>query len=646
MTQKAMRQDIQGMRALAVLSVVLFHYFPEALPGGFTGVDIFFVISGYLITKSIVPDMGLPLGEMTKRFYRRRIRRIFPALFVMILVTMAVGYAVMFPDAYERLGLSAASSVLFVSNFYFWSTGGYFAAPAATEPLLHTWSLSIEEQFYIVFPIAIFCLYRYAGKHVAAIVAAATLALFALSEYVALYRPSAGYYFTGSRAYELAIGATLALAPKWEHVPARAAEVMAGAGLAGVVAGFVVLDESSHFPGTGALFPCLGAAALLLAGANRLTMVGRAISNRVFRYIGDISYSFYLWHWPPLAFLKYYYGLDLDPGLLLACLLVSFGLSAASYHFVEQRFMPRRGLNLPYLKLGAAMVATGSAACLFIAMSKGLPQRFTPDALAALATARDYSPERARCHYDNQARFDYADTCVFGAPGVPARIAVWGDSHGAELAYALGERARAEGSAVRQITGSGCPPAVGYARRGRAPCREYNERMLAGLAADDTIHVVVIASYLQNQNYDDKAALLDGMERAVAQLRAAGKRVIVTMPIPVFDFDPPEALARSIQRGGGGGEFPAIPSQPFFAETAQYRAYLNRLAVKHGAALFDPAKLICDARLCHLQRPGIGATYFNASHISLSTARAVSDRMWPMIEAGHTPSAAPADRSD
>jgi len=261
-------------------------------------------------------------------------------------------------------------------------------------------------------------LFRFCGKRKLQLAIAATILLFVISEVIVILRPTWGYYFTAARAFELAIGATLALAPNWSRITARQADILAFAGLAAIVAGFVVLTERSHSPGFGALLPCLGIAAMLLAGTHHETLVGRAISNRPMRYIGDISYSFYLWHWPPLEFMRYYYGLDLAGTTLVACLAVSFLLSVVSYHFVEIPFLNRKGRDLPYLRLGSAMACLVGAVGVYIALLHGMPERLKPNIRAILAAQDDFSPKRNSCHVSFEHSFVYQDSCVLGTPGV------------------------------------------------------------------------------------------------------------------------------------------------------------------------------------------------------------------------------------
>ena len=295
------RSDIDGLRAIAVASVLVFHYWGQYLPGGFVGVDIFFVISGYLLSGIILSDVQNSRFTFSG-FYERRIRRIFPALFALLAVTIAVGCIVLLPVDLLHLFHSSLAASLSASNFLFGFTSGYFDAIAAKNPLLHTWSLAVEEQFYILFPIFIVVTYRYMTRYLRAVVVFVTLASLAWSIIDVRINQTAAFYFPFSRAWELLLGAIVTMRIIPSPRTRFTCECLAGAGLVGIVASTFLLSRSIGFPGEFAILPCVSAAAVIMAGETQTTLVARILSIKPLVALGLISYSLYLWHWPILIF--------------------------------------------------------------------------------------------------------------------------------------------------------------------------------------------------------------------------------------------------------------------------------------------------------------------------------------------------------
>ncbi|MDB5622017.1 MAG: acyltransferase 3, partial [Devosia sp.] len=308
------------MRSLAIVPVVLYHAGVTLLSGGFVGVDIFFVISGYLITSIITRELDQNRFSIID-FYRRRILRIVPLLFIVVLAVLVAGHFVLFPFELQALGETAAATALFVSNIYFYLTTDYFDAPANGIPLLHTWSLAVEEQFYIVFPVLLWALHRWARPYLVPVLVALVIGSLALSVVGTQLARIFTFYMLPTRAWELGVGALLAVVPM---APIRSRlwrEVLGWAGLVLVLAPLFYLTEASAFPGLNALPPVLGAA--LLIGWGEGTMVGRALEWRVLVYLGLISYALYLWHWPVIVFDAFVTGPDMAPGDVLRVLGIS-----------------------------------------------------------------------------------------------------------------------------------------------------------------------------------------------------------------------------------------------------------------------------------------------------------------------------------
>jgi peptidoglycan/LPS O-acetylase OafA/YrhL len=615
------RADIQGLRALAIVPVVIYHAMPGWAPGGFVGVDVFFVISGFLITRILMRE--LETGNFSiARFYERRVRRLFPALYLVLALTLLGGYALLPPDALTDLGKSTGATAAFVSNLYFWKTSGYFDAASELKPLLHTWSLAVEEQFYLLFPIFLFLIYRYLRRHLGIALWACAILSLGIAVWQAGARPLDGFYLPLGRAYELLIGAIVVAAPPPRIRNDRLADALSIAAIAMIVASIATFHADMRFPGAAALLPCIGSALLLHLGADRDVppLGGRLLSNPLFVFFGAISYSLYLWHWPVLVYARY--AALGEPGPLLVAGAVAFATLAAwlSWRFVEQPFLHGRNQRRAFLAGGAAMGITFAAAALLV-VTHGLPGRFDAEAQAKLAAASDYNPRRAECHASGTP-IAYADNCLFGAPGAQPDTALWGDSLGAEIAVALGEQAAARGGSVMQITTSSCPPTPGFAPGDVAICRNRNRETLAALSRDPRIRTVVLVSAYADYPERERPQLLAGYEEAATALRTAGKQLVLVYPIPKQPFPAPLALGLMSRRGMAAGDF-GIAAHDFQSVNRSFVALLDRLTPKLAAQRIVPAERLCDATRCRAWRDGVGTLYFDDLHLSLTGARYV-----------------------
>src|ERR1700675_1653579 len=379
------RPDIDGLRAVAVLLVLAYHVGIYRLRGGFVGVDVFFVISGYLISSIILSDLDSSRFSIVT-FYERRVRRIFPALFVMLISTAVLAYKFLLPSEFVDFGKSFVASTFSFSNLYFLQRSGYFDAPAAMKPLLHTWSLAVEEQFYVFLPLFLVCIRKFFPNKQRIIIVFVALTSFSVSAGGSFRRHDATFYLSHTRAWELLLGTLLAMncfpaisGTLWRNV----------ASLWGVVsillAGFLFTSRTV-FPGASALLPCVGAALIITAGKSGKTVVGRILSFRPIVFVGMISYSLYLWHWPLIVF----QGADglltkgLSPKLTkLVVIVVSFALATLSWRFVERPFRDRR-FNIS--RANVFRLASAAAVLLLIlgtgiVVTNGFPSRYPDEAV-------------------------------------------------------------------------------------------------------------------------------------------------------------------------------------------------------------------------------------------------------------------------
>ncbi|GAB3629061.1 O-acetyltransferase OatA [Pandoraea terrae] len=489
------RADIDGLRAIAVLSVILFHVNYRIVPGGFIGVDIFFVISGYLITKIIASEMRSHRFSF-KAFYVRRIRRILPVFLLVVAVTLVVGRILLLPEDYLSLLASIRSALLFAANIHFARERNYFDLASDETPLLHVWSLSVEEQFYFVWPVLLLGLFALASSRLVKrklfarngmlIAIALMIAIgFTISEWM-VRRPgsTSGYYSLFSRFGELLVGAMAAFLPM--AVERNIAGCLATPGLVGVAVGLFVIDRNARFPGLLALLPSVSTALILYAGRypeGTRTLVARLLALPALVSVGLLSYSLYLWHWPVLTFMRYVYGqYSLPVGWNITAIAVMLLLSLLSYELLEKRFK-RRKMTFPRAAIGH--YATPAALLL----------------TACLVDARISAPAPAdpmlASYGANVCHGTLTGHCVRGDTKVAPTVLMIGDSHAAALNAFVDVVGRQEGRSARVVTASSCSPvfdfnALALPDFAQKPCAELTKFVKREYLSYDAI---LIASY-------------------------------------------------------------------------------------------------------------------------------------------------------
>lgn len=631
---------------MAVLPVILFHLGLPFTPGGFVGVDVFFVLSGYLITRQIALDLAENKFSLLE-FYDRRIRRLFPALFAMLAGSTILAVIVLLPRDLDDFGESLAATVISISNFYFWHVSGYFAPAAETMPLLHTWSLAVEEQFYLIFPLLLMLLWRYAHAYVWRTLAALALLSFAASIWAVGHAPETAFYLLPTRAWELLLGSLLALAPGLAPRSSSLRNLAVGLGLAAIAVAVLAFQAGMPFPGLAAALPCLGAALVIWGGepgpsagppeqARPLTL--RLLSWPPLVFIGLISYSLYLWHWPLLVFATQWSPTPLS---LLETALVaaaSFGVAALSWKFVEQPL--RRGQSLwttRRLRVRYSGVAVVALALIGIMLDigGGFPSIQPKAVLAVVDDARDKSPIRERCHFERSefGRRPLSETCVFGAPS-KREVIVFADSFGAELSFALSEIAAEQRIQARQITASACPPMLGYMAASSPGCERHNELMMKGLAEKPPSTILLAAAYFARlpANEERRVDFWRALERTVSLLRQAGHEVVLLGAWPPHpNGDLPHTLAKELRRGRQVEDY-VFNVDPVRAKIIDEN--LQSIADRQDATYLPLLKAICgDTRTCRAYVHG-QSIYFDGRHISMSTARhVVRDVILPALDA-------------
>jgi peptidoglycan/LPS O-acetylase OafA/YrhL len=529
------RPDIDGLRALAVLAVIAFHGFPEYVAGGFVGVDVFFVISGFLISGIIWDETRVGMFSLRK-FYARRVRRIFPALLLVLVVSLLAGWWLLLPADLLRLGKQLAASGAFISNFYLWFQSGYFSPDARTFPLLHLWSLGVEEQFYIVWPLIIIGLRRRPNWTMSAI------ALIGISSFwlnlALIDNHEADFYSPVTRAWELMLGASLAwLRRRDDMAPPskKSADVVTIAGMILILGSSLLFDQQSSYPGWLALVPTIGASLILWGGASSGVALS-ILSSRALVFIGLISYPLYLWHWPLLVFSEAFKFAPLTPlerGLVIA---VSFIFAWLTYEFVESRFRAGRVNRTKIAALSGGMIFIVIAG-LAVVEGQGFETRF-PKKIREFAKVKDY-PTSWRVHeclIDPKKETTFGKSCMEAARPL---LFVWGDSTATALMPGLRQLQHERNFGVAQFNANSCGPWLAVDVPGNPNCRRINDEVL-GIVSLARPDVVMLHARGSTRPED-----IAGLKQTILALHAASiPHIIVLGPVPVWKRGLPNEVVR------------------------------------------------------------------------------------------------------
>lgn len=639
------RRDIDGLRALAVLCVMAFHVAPETLPGGFIGVDIFFVISGFLITGIILKEQDARHFSLSA-FYAARIRRIFPALAVVLVACLAAGGLILFPLDYQLLGREVAAAAGFVSNIDFWLDSGYFGAAAELRPTLHLWSLGVEEQFYLLWPLVL-CAAQ--SPRVAALATAAILALsFSLNIFVSGHDLVAAFYLPFTRFWELMLGCLTAIVLQSDVPPlraiesavwrpsARAANAVSAAGLVLVAAGLFFITPAVAFPGWWALMPCVGAVLVILAGP--LASINRALlGNRVLVYIGLISYPLYLWHWPLLVFFRHVEFRPANDTVKSIVLASTWLLADLTWRFVERPV--RRAEGPARILLPLIAVAACGLTGLVVLGRNGFPARFPSDA-NELAIDRRAEMMAAQRH----------DICFRGDPAFPPecgfagemesgpKLVLWGDSHAASLYPGL--KALASGDPpfqLAQFNSSGCPPVIGFVSVERPACARVAESVVERIAALRPDLILLVANwslYDGRTRYGqlDRTMIVETVDR----VRALGVgRIVALGEVPHWMTSPPRIRADMYRFGWLRRNDPApVQRNLDFLDPSSDAtdARMERWFTDLGVEYISAKSTLCNAQGCLVVVPGSGVpTAFDASHLTVAGGAFLAGAIVPVL---------------
>lgn len=638
---------IDGLRAVAVLGVIFFHFHVPHIGGGYAGVDVFFVLSGYLIT-NLIDGRLRGRAFSFAHFYERRARRILPALIVTCALCAIAAYLLFVPHDLREFGKSLKGAAFFYSNVVFAQATGYFADPLSMRPLLHTWSLAVEEQFYLLYPPLLVVMHWATARNRLRLWAfMSTLTVIALTVsivWVKADRDSA-FYLLPPRAWELLAGALVALAPWRWRLPRALAETMAALGVLCIACSFALYDRNTPFPGTAALLPCIGTVLVIISNLAGPTRAGRMLAHRSLVYIGLISYGLYLYHWPILAFGRYFLDHELSGVELCGALAATLGLALVSYHGIEVPVRSGRWLasrKKLFQAAAAGLLIVGGMGIAAV-NGDGFASRFSGAALQFAAAAHDNGAWE-KC-MPAPERLDKTAVCKFGrATAAEPVFLVWGDSHAAALAPGVDARASTLGISGWVVAYNRCASLLGAApmqrNRGDYPCALIAEKVLQ-LIRDNHIKHVLLASrwdsYISGWERGGSETLQDltisfagadgrraeglaafrlAFAETVRRLRALGADVWVLEEVPPQLVDVPSALAKAVyfgrnpdtlRRSYGDIERRRAAAGSVFA---QYRNSPN-------ISFIDPAEQFCPNKSPCLIAAAGRALYSDGNHLSV-----------------------------
>jgi peptidoglycan/LPS O-acetylase OafA/YrhL len=587
------RNDIDGLRAVAVLPVVVFHAKLPIFSGGFCGVDVFFVISGFLIGSIVVNEIN-DGGFSIIRFWERRARRILPALFAMIAVVSVFSYIYFYPTELVRYGNGALAAIFSASNFYFYSKTGYFGLTAQAEPLLHTWSLAVEEQFYLFLPLFMLGIRKFAPNAWKQSLLAVTIISFLVSVYYSYAYPTKAFYLPDSRAWELLLGTMLALGlhPKISSI--RWANIIGLVGLGLILVPMLVYTEATPFPGLAALAPCMGTVFVIVAGEQPKSVSARVLSLRPIVFIGLISYSVYLWHWPLIVFQNtdsaFFQTLS-PPAVKAALVASSLVLGSLSWWLIERPF--RYGpLALRQGRLFAAAGATAlaiAAAVELPAFAQGFPARFTPEAIRA-ASYSDYDvlgPYRKGVCFleDGDSIGPIIHSGCLAAKAGQRNYLLYGDSLAADTYVGLHRNFPSVN--FEEATSSGCTPIIESGRQSNSVrCRALTRYMFDRYLPVQHVDGLILAA---NWRFRDLKPLQDTLDWASRR----GIRVVLFGPKLVYDNPLSRLVAAGIQRRD-----PLLAERHLRSDSRALERAMSALASRNHVTYFSYFSLLCASGRC------------------------------------------------
>lgn len=614
------RREIDGLRAIAVLPVIFFHAGFETFSGGFVGVDVFFVISGYLITTIILAELEQEKFSIVK-FYERRARRILPALFLVMLACIPFAWLWLMPGDMKNFSQSLAAISVFASNILFWRESGYFESAAELKPLLHTWSLALEEQFYVIFPLFLIIFWKFGKSWILAVLGLVFVSSLALAHWGAYVSPTSAFYLLPTRGWELLFGAFAAFYlshANRKDFTRELSEVGGWLGVALILYAIFAYSNTTPFPGIYALVPTVGTILIILC-ATQQTSVGKFVGNKAFVSVGLISYSSYLWHQPLFAFVRHKSSSEPSYLVFISLSVLSLVLAYVSWRYVEAPFRIGK-------KFSRSIVFSLGLICSILFATVGFlghqydgfaEQRFSEKQLATIRSA-SASPLRKDCHFENRESSLTKDACRYFSANV--RVAVIGNSHATELAYSMAEVLEEKELGIVQHTMSGCLHNYNIASEAGTVCGRWHKRVFQSILDDKSIEYVIL-SY-RNEGYLNSKAYRRALVDLSSDLIESGKKVILVLQAPLLISHINQHLALALPNLSV-----SISSRLSSDWKRLYSPSVELLKELHPEVMvFDPAEVFCEGEFCYAAVNGL-ALYFDDNHMSIAGSRIIAEQL-------------------
>lgn len=635
------RAEIDGLRAIAVLSVLSFHFGFVPFSGGYVGVDIFFVISGYLISLILLSDISNDTFKL-KTFYDRRIRRLFPALLAMMALSFVFAHYLFMPDEFEEFAQSVVASTLYVSNIFFWLKSDYFAGPSELKPLLHTWSLAVEEQFYLIFPLVLMLSVKYLRAYTFYILSALLLLSFIAGVLTLNVDSSAAFFLLPTRIWELLLGSLLAY---W-HFSGRVthgkySSYIGAIGLLMILVSVLYYDKSTAFPGINALLPVVGTAMVLADQSGKGWLV-RLLCSAPLVFVGKISYSLYLWHWPVLVFYGYWLIRPFENADKLIMLFMSLGLSLISYYMLEKPFRkPVKTFSFAKsLGVSALFSIIFVSLGLYVSHEEGLPHRapfalVSTDSLITNHTelsnyhAKLHRQLETSCFLKAEQKFEYwvpEDCKIKGSDSAHTSL-LWGDSHANHLIVGLTSIRSELKHDLYIFSNAGCPPILDLQIAGRPNCAANNAGMFESLKRLNIKRVYLAASW--HYAIEQSGMSIDELRDTITSIQSKGVEVILINQLPIYSIASPEyLLARLANADALDKDYLLKPARGLNLAKKLQRAFPN-------VQIVDLHRAFCNTEgRCAIYKNG-KLTVVDQAHLSIPGSSIAAEFLLPHLNVCH-----------
>ena len=613
---------IDGLRAIAVTFVILYHAGVDFFSGGYVGVDVFFVISGYLIISMIHQD--LLKGRFSfKVFIAKRIRRLFPNLLLTVLVTFLIGWVLLDTNALRELSQSIVATSLFSSNIFFQLKSGYFDVGADLKPLLHTWSLSVEEQFYIIFPLILYIFFKFGIQHAANkiryLLFIVILSSFILNLYLTTEAPTVAFYFTLSRAWEFAIGGLIGILPK-PKMQNKTKNVVSFLGFMFIVTCLFIFDETTKFPGVLVILPVLGSFLLIRYGQNE-GLLNKFLTSTPLVNLGKLSYSLYLWHFPIFVYLRIIQGGDIDALYVCLAIILTILMGYSAYALVEKPFRRIKIINC-YSWIGFASILSFFSLCIGLVghFYNGFQNLRYDERHLTIIRTMEASPLRQTCHTAIGTEIEGIEPCVY-LDG-PSNIAMLGNSHGVELAYAISKDLASQNlGGLAHYTVSACPPS--YKIKNSTYCEKWHNFAIEHILKDPAIKVVVM-SYANNTSTEEQWV---AYVSAIEAFLDVGKKIVLVKQVPYLTRHPESTYL--IENTTSCSIIDQKLSEWRLNYAEQNKRYAQ-LELDENVLIYDPSNRFCENNMC-LAMQDCEFLYYDKGHMSIAGASLISADIVDMI---------------